>query len=351
MGANLDSIMKDLNKKFKSSNFIQRGAPEFGFDRIPFTSPKLNYMTYGGLPIGYLIEFSGYESSGKTTTALDLVANAQKLFYNSKEKRDVAFIDVENTFNDLWAKKLGVDTDRLILVTPDNQSAEEILDAALQIIDSGEVGLVVLDSLAAMVSSAAFDESLEKKHYGGISAALTEFSNKATQACKRNKCTFVGINQVRDNMNSMYGGTSTPGGRCWRHSCLVRMSFQKGRFLDEKNNEVPNNTENPFGNIVNICLEKTKSCPPNRRTGHYTLNYEHGIDYVNDLIDMCALYGIVNQGGAWFSVVDINTGELLNYDGKDMKFQGRPKLYKFLIENKEFYNQLNKLFTDISNSK
>lgn len=351
MASNLDIIIKDLNKKFKSSNFIQRGAPEFGFDRIPFTSPKLNYMTYGGLPIGYLIEFSGFESSGKTTTALDVVANAQKLFYNQDPAREVVFIDVENTFNDYWARTLGVDTDRLILVTPQNQSAEEILDSALDIIDSGDVGLVILDSLAAMVSSAAFDESLEKKHYGGISTALTEFSKKATQYCKRNKCMFIGINQVRDNMNSMYGGTTTPGGKCWRHSCLVRVSFQKGKFLDEKNNELPNTAQNPFGNIVNVCLEKTKSCPPNRRTGHYTLNYETGIDYVNDLIDMCILYGIINQGGAWFSIVDINTGELLKYNEQELKFQGKPKLYKFLIENKKFYDQLNKLFTDISNSK
>lgn len=348
MGQALDSIMKDLNKKFKSQNFIQKGAPTFGFEKIPFTSPKLNYMTYGGLPVGYLIEFSGFESSGKTTTALDIVANAQKLFYKMSPRREVAFMDVENTFNDAWARTLGVDTDNLILVSPQNQSAEEILDTALELINSNEIGLVVLDSLAAMVSLSAFEDSLEKKHYGGISAALTEFSNKATQACKRNNCTFIGINQVRDNMNSMYGGTTTPGGKCWRHSCLVRISFQKGKFLDEKNNELPNNTTNPFGNIVNVCLEKTKSCPPNRRTGHYTLNYEKGVDFVNDLIDMCVLYGLVVQAGPWFSVIDSDTGELLNYNEKDMKFQGKPKLYNFLLENKEFYDILNSKFSELS---
>lgn len=347
MGSALDSVMKDLNKKFKAE-FIQRGAPTFGFEKIPFTSPKLNYMLYGGLPIGYIVEFSGRESSGKTTTSLDVVANAQKLFYNMETPREVVFFDVENTFDYAWAQTLGVDTDRLILVSPQDQSAEEILEAALDVIDSGDVGLCVLDSLAAMVSKAAFEESLEKKHYGGISTALTEFSKKATQICKRNKCTFIGINQVRDNMNSMYGGTTTPGGLCWKHSCLVRMSFQKGKFIDEKNNEVANSTTNPFGNIVNVCIEKTKSCAPNRRTGHYTLNYTEGVDYVNDMIDMCMLYGFIIQGGAWFTIIDPETGELLQHNGKDMKFQGRPKVCTYLKENRDFYEQLNGILTKMS---
>ena len=350
MASNLDSLMKDLNKKFKSE-FIQRGAPTFGFDKIPFTSPKLNYMLYGGLPIGYLVEFSGHESSGKTTTALDITANAQKLFYSANDKREVVFIDVENTFDEAWARTLGVDTDRLILVSPQDQSAEDILQAALDIIDSGDVGLCILDSLAAMVSNAAFEDSLDKKHYGGISTALTEFSKKATQICKRNKCTFIGINQVRENMNSMYGGTTTPGGKCWKHSCLVRLSFQKGKFIDEKNNEVPNSTTNPFGNIVNVCIEKTKSCAPNRRTGHYTLNYINGVDYVNDLIDMLMLYGVIQQGGAWFSIIDTDTGELLKDikdESKDLKFQGRPKLYNYLIEDEAHYNRFNDILTKLS---
>lgn len=341
MASSLELLCKELNKKYKSE-FIHKGVSQYSFDRIPFSSPKLNFMTYGGIPRGYIIEFSGTENGGKTTTALDICGQAQKLFKreNPDNPKKVLFIDAENTFNYGWAQKMGVDTDDLLIITPTDQYAESIFNDVAELVDTGEIGLAVLDSIAVLMTSAEFDEDFEKKQYGGVSIPLTKFSKKMTQLCKKNNCTFIGINQLRDNMNSMYGGTTTPGGRAWRHACILRLSFQHGRFIDEKNKEVSNGESNPFGNIVNVAVEKTKCCSPDRKGGHYTLRYDRGIDYISDLIDLCLAYGFVNQGGAWFSILDPDTGELLHMNDKDMKFQGQAKLYEELRVNPELRKYL-----------
>ena len=337
----LEIICKELNQKYKS-DYIHYGYSDFSFDRIPFSSPKLNFMTYGGIPRGYVVEFSGGENGGKTTTALDVCGNAQKLFNkeNPDNPQKVLFVDVENTFNPIWATKLGVDTESLLVISPTNQYAEEIFNNIVDLVDTGEIGLVVLDSLAMLLSSAEFDEDFEKKQYGGIALALTKFSKKMTQLCSKYNCTLIGINQLRDNIGSMFGGTVTPGGRGWKHACTLRMSFMRGRFIDNRNKEVNNGEANPFGNIVNVAIEKTKCCAPNRKAGHYTLRYDRGIDSISDLIDLGLTFGFIVQGGAWFSVIDENTGELLNINEKDMKFQGMPKLYDEIRQNAELSDYL-----------
>lgn len=335
MGANLDALIKETNKKLKKE-LVTQGAAKYNYARIPFSSPKLNYMTYGGLPLGSIVEFFGLESSGKTTTALDVVANAQKLFKANGEDKKVLFVDVENSFDADWAQKLGVDTDELIMFSPKEQTAEEILEIILNFIDTGEIGLVVLDSIGVLLSNSEFTEDLDKAQYGGISKVLSKFVKKATQSVAKHHCLLLCINQCRDNLGSMYGGLTTPGGHAFKFMCMMRFMFQHGKFIDEKGAEVSGNTENPFGNIINVKIEKTKCCAPDRRMGHYTLRYDTGIDAVSDLIDIGMLYGLINQGGAWFSIIDTATGELLSFKDKDLKFQGKPKLVAALKEDPEF---------------
>lgn len=341
MAESLELLCKELNKKYKS-DFIHKGYADFVYDRIPFSSPKMNFMTYGGIPRGYIVEFSGGENGGKTTTALDICGQAQKIFKeeNPDNPKKALFVDIENTFNAAWAKKMGVQIDELLVINPTSQYAEEIFNDIISLVDTGEIGLVILDSIAMLMTAAEFDEDIEKKQYGGVSIALTKFSKKMTQLCTKHNCTLIGINQLRENMNSMYGGTVTPGGKCWKHTCTLRMSFMRGRFIDNKNKEVNNGEANPFGNIVNVAIEKTKCCSPNRKGGHYTLRYDRGIDAISDLIDLSLAYGFVVQGGAWFSVVDTDTGELKNFEDKDMKFQGMPKLYSEIASNKELHDYL-----------
>lgn len=208
----------------------------------------------------------------------------------------------------------------------------------LELINTGGISLCVLDSLGAMVSNQANEKSIGELTYGGISRPLSEFSSKVTPILARTKCALIGINQLRDDLNSRFGGTTTPGGKNWRHSCSVRMDFRRGNFIDEKGTSLSNTTENPAGNLVNVHLIKSKVNRLDRKVGFYTLKYLDGIDYVSDLIDVALKFGIINQSGAWFRIVDIKTGEIMaNYKGQELKFQGKSKLADFLKKDKKIY--------------
>ena len=325
MGQMLDEIMKNVNKANKEEIFT-KGLSEFSYQRIPFTSPRMNYCTYGGLPIGKLVEFYGEEHGGKTTTALDIIANYQNMFPD----KDVLFIDAENTLDVDWAQKLGVDVDKLYIIQPKSQSAEELFEIICNAVDSGEVGLWVLDSIGVLVSSQELEKTMEDKTYGGISKPLTLFAKRIEMLMQRHKCTGIGINQIREDMNSQWGGTTTPGGKAWKHCCAVRMEFRRGKFIDDKGNELTRSAENPAGNIVMMSMTKNKTCPPTRRTGFYTLNYEAGIDYLKDLIDVAIKYGVIDKHGAWFDIVNTDTGEIL-----EGKMQGQSKVVEKLENDQD----------------
>lgn len=323
MGLKLDEIMKNTNKKFKEE-IVTQGLSEYSYKRIPFTSPRMNYCTFGGIPVGKITEFYGEEHGGKTTTALDIVANYQQ----SGDDRDVLYIDAENTLDVEWAKKIGVDVDKIYILQPKSQSAEEIFQIICDSVDTGEVGLWVLDSIGALLSAQELEKTLEDKTYGGIAKALTLFGKKVEMLMQRHKCTGIGINQIREDLNSSWGGISTPGGKAWKHFCAVRMQFSRGKFIDEKGNELTRSAESPVGNIVMMSMTKNKTCPPTRRTGFYTINYEFGIDYLRDLIEVAIKYDIIQKSGSWFDIVNIQTGEIIAG-----KIHGQTAVNDFLIEN------------------
>ena len=172
----LESLCKELNKKAKE-DIVGYGMKEYTNQVIPLSSPRANYSLYGGIPRGRLIEFFGDEGSGKTTTALDLCANAQKVFdkENLENPQKILFLDAENTYDPTWAKKLGVDSDKIVFIKPMSQTAEELFQFILDAIDTGEVGLVIIDSLGVLISQQAYDKDITERTYGGISMALTAF--------------------------------------------------------------------------------------------------------------------------------------------------------------------------------
>ena len=363
----LDQLIKDFNREAKEI-IVARGIKRVTTNKIPFSSPRVNHMLYGGLPRGRLIEFAGEEGGGKTTTALDIVANAQKLFLQEWENeidcleemespkkvdkdkleylqarrpKQIVYADCENTLDEEWAQKLGVDLDNVVIIRPMSQTAEQIFEMILQMIETDQVGLVVIDSLAVMLSQQAYEKDMTERTYGGISMALTLFSKKAEMLCAKHDCTIIGINQLRENMNSPYGGTITPGGRAWRHACSVRLEFRKGSFIDDKGNELRRSAETPAGSLVQIHIAKTKVCKPDRRTGFYTLNYDYGIDAVADLVDTAILYGLIRQAGAWFTFVDGDTGEVITVEEeKPLQIQGRANVVDYLRLNKDFRDKL-----------
>ena len=255
---------------------------------------------------------------------LDIVANYQKM----NTGKDVLYVDAENSLDVRWARKLGVDVDNIYYLKPESQSAEQIFDIIISMVETDQIGLWVLDSIGALISQQEWDDSMEEKSYGGISKPLTRFGKKIEQLMVAHNCTGVSINQLRDKIGSTYGGTTTTGGWGWKFLSSVRMEFRRGQFVDEKGNTLTRAAENPAGNIVLMSMDKNKTCRPDRRTGFYTINYMKGIDYLRDLIEVAIKYGIIEKGGAWYKVIDINTGEIVAD-----KIQGQAKLYEMLEED------------------
>ena len=363
----LDVLIKDFNKQYKEE-IAARGIARIQVARIPFSSPRANYMLYGGLPRGRIVEFAGEENGGKTTSALDAVANAQKLFkeewqqeiddleaiekrkkeqdsrltyLKSRGPKQAVYLDCENTLDEDWARLLGVAVDEMMVIKPMSQTAEQLFEMVLQIIETDEAGIVIVDSLGVMLSAQAYEKSMEEKTYGGIAAPLTLFSKKAELLCIKYNCTLIGINQMREDMKSTYGGMTTTGGRGWKHNCSLRLMFQKGSFIDESCNEIKRSSESPAGNLVSINIAKTKICKPDRRIGFYTLNYTYGIDVLNDTVELAIKYGIINKAGAWFTFVDIETGEFITDDEDEIiKLQGKANVLEYLQENKHLFEEI-----------
>jgi recombination protein RecA len=326
--------MANMNKKAKET-IVTVGMKDFDYKRIPFTSPRMNYCTFGGIPQGKIIEFYGEEHGGKTTSALDIVANFQQV-----DERKALYVDAENTLDVDWARKLGVDVDSLILLQPTSQSAEDIFQFIEEAVETGEIGLWVLDSIGVLVSAAEMDDkkTYEDKTYGGVSAPLTRFSKKIEMLMHRYNCTGIGINQEREDMNSTWGGTKTPGGKAWKHCCAARFCFRKGQFIDQDGKPLTRSAENPAGNIVLMSMTKNKTCMPTRRIGQYRINYLSGIDYLKDLVDVAIEFEIIEQKGAWFTIVDIETGEIV----KD-KIQGQAKVFSLLEEDTTLLERVEKM--------
>lgn len=371
----LEQLMKDWNKDSKALVAVQ-GLEREALPRIPFSAPSMNFQTYGGLPRKRVVEFFGPESSGKTTSALDIVKNAQMVFEQEWEQKTtelkerlenaraskaskssikelemqldslleplkIVYLDLENTLDTEWAKKIGVDVDNIWIVRPEMNSAEEILQYVLDIFETGEVGLVVLDSLPYMVSQNLMDEELTKKAYAGISAPLTEFSRKVTPLLTRYNAIFLGINQIREDMNSQYNAYSTPGGKMWKHACAVRLKFRKGDYLDENGATLTRSARNPAGNVVESFVEKTKAFKPDRKLVSYTLSYHEGIQIEADLVDVAVEFGVIQKAGAWFSVVDLETGEIMaDEDEEPLKFQGKANLVRRLKDDDYLFDMI-----------
>lgn len=346
----LDNLISQINKDYKEEiAFSGKDATLIKYELVPFSSPRLNYMLYGGLPMGRMIEFAGAEKSGKTTTALDVVKQCQLKFereYNNAMhkkqknkdlevvKRKVCFVDAENTFDVEWAKTLGVNVEQLILIKPQEQYAEQVFEIMKSVIETGEVGLIVLDSVAQLVSKQAAEADLEQKTYGGIAMSLTKFCNIVVPLLGKFNCMCIMINQVREDLNNPYNQFITPGGRGFKHNCSVRLMFRQGDFFDSQGKKLTRGAENPSGNQVQIHIEKSKVCRSDRRIGYYTLNYIEGIDYINDTVDVLMQLGSIIQRGAWFDVIDISTGEFIE------KYNGRAALVQALKENKELFDRL-----------
>jgi recombination protein RecA len=335
MGSKLDAIMDKVNKDVKEEAFT-KGMPVYEYQKVPFTSPKMNYITYGGVPLGRLIEFYGEEGGGKTTTSLDLVAN----FQNTYPDKEVLYVDAENTLDIEWARKIGVDVDSIRLYQPKTESAEYIFQVIKDAVATGEVGMWVLDSIPCLTAEKDLGKELtDDARVGGISGTLTRFCREITGPCAKNNCMGIFINQLRDKINSTIPGqTNTPGGRALKHFCTTRIQFTKGNYLDENGKTISRSSGNPNSQKIMVNMVKTKFCRPDRHVGMYTVNFDLGIDYITDLIDQAIYFDIIEQSGAWYSIIDIETGESIKE-----KLQGQKNVYSYLDDNPDVMQRIEEM--------
>lgn len=319
--AEIDNLIAEVNKKYKTG-IIRKASDIKSIEFIPYTSPQMNYLTRGGVPVGRMIELVGLPQSGKTTTALDIVANYQK-----KYDRYVVYLDAENTMDKEWGVTLGVNWDTVILIQPESEYGETLLDMLLDYVRSGKVGLIVLDSAPFIQPKAVCEKDLDEKSYGGNSALMKSFCDKAVPLLKKHECTFLMLNQLRENIGNPYKPFKIPCGTALAHACSQILWFTKGSLLDEKYKEMSSNYASPIGNLVSVKMEKNKVTKNDRRLGTYTLNYSTGVDEAKDLLDMALVLGIIVQTGAWFKVT--------KKDGIEGKMQGFSGVQDFYFADPE----------------
>lgn len=322
--AEIDNLIAEVNRKYKTE-IIRKASDLKSIEFIPYTSPQMNYLTRGGVPVGRMVELVGLPQSGKTTTALDIIANFQKKYPD----KYCVYLDAENTIDKEWGETLGVDWSTVILIQPESEYGEELLDMLLDYIRSDKVGMVILDSVPFIIPKAVQEKGLDEKSYGGNSALMKAFCDKAVPLCKKHKCTFILINQLRENIGNPYKPFKIPCGTAIAHACSQILWFTKGALLDEKYKEVSSSYSNPIGNLVSVKMEKNKVTKNDRRLGTYTLNYSSGVDEIKDTLDMGLVLGIIVQAGAWFKVT--------KKDGTEAKMQGFSGVQDF------YYNDLEEL--------
>lgn len=372
--ASFADIIKQKSKEWDCPELMDRATAPRG-NKLPFSSPLMNWCTYGGIPRNKITEFHGAPSGGKSTTAIDICKNAYIIFKEeyetqlqdlrekaSKDKKKyqgaledledrgikkVLYLDLENSFDGAWAETLGIKPDEINIMTPPNLAAEEILETMQDLICTGEVGLVVLDSIPSLVTKRELDKHYGESTVAALAGLLCVFFRKVVPLLTRYECTMLFINQIRDNLDNPYV-TKVPGGKAPQFYASLRILFQLGSPVDFLGNELPKSAESPAGYIINAKIVKQKSAPNNRRVGTYFLMYDSGIREDFDFAKLAiGKYGIIKKRGGWFTVCDPYTGEVLTTDtGAELKINGLAKVYAFLQENTEYYEKLKKYISD-----
>ncbi|MEE4492517.1 recombinase RecA, partial [Streptomyces sp. BE230] len=282
---------------------------------IPTGSTALDVaLGVGGLPRGRVVEVYGPESSGKTTLTLHAVANAQKA------GGTVAFIDAEHALDPEYAKKLGVDSDNLILSQPDNgEQALEILDILIR---SGALDLIVIDSVAALVPRAEIEGSMGDSHMGLQARLMSQALRKITSALSQTRTTAIFINQLREKIGVMFGSPeTTTGGRALKFYASVRLDIRRIETLKDGTDAV--------GNRTRVKVVKNKVAPPFKQA-EFDILYGQGISREGGLIDMGVEHGFVRKAGAWYT-----------YEG-DQLGQGKENARNFLKDNPDLADEIEK---------
>ncbi|MBE7058380.1 MAG: recombinase RecA [Ruminococcaceae bacterium] len=310
----LENAIANIDKQFGKGAVMKLGDNvSMNVDVISTGSLGLDLaLGVGGLPRGRIIEIYGPESSGKTTVALHVIAEAQK---NGGE---AAFIDAEHALDPVYAKALGVDIDNLIVSQPD--TGEQALEIAEALVRSGAIDVIVIDSVAALVPKAEIDGEMGDSHVGLHARLMSQALRKLSGVINKSKTTAIFINQLREKVGVMYGNPEvTTGGRALKFYASVRLDIRKVEAIK-------NGTE-VVGNRTRAKVVKNKVAPPFKEA-EFDIIYGEGISKVGSLIDVAVMYNIINKSGAWFSYGEQRIG------------QGRENVKVFLKDHPEIMEEI-----------
>lgn len=309
----LEMALNQIEKQFGKGSIMKLGADaKLNIDFIPTGSLELDIaLGIGGLPRGRIVEIFGPESSGKTTVALHVVAEAQK-------KGAAAFIDAEHALDPGYAKKLGVDIENLIISQPD--TGEQALEIAEALVRSGAVDVLVIDSVAALVPKAEIEGEMGDSHVGLQARLMSQALRKLAGAIKKSNTTAIFINQLREKVGVMFGSPEvTPGGRALKFYASVRLDVRRIETL-KKNNEM-------IGNRTRVKVVKNKVASP-FKVAEFDIMYGEGISREGNILDVGVTCDIVDKAGSWYSYCDEKLG------------QGRENSKDFLIKNPKLANEI-----------
>ena len=303
----LDAALAQIDRAFGKGSAMKLGAKELvEIDTVPTGSLGLDIaLGVGGLPRGRIIEIYGPESSGKTTLALHAIAEAQKLGGMA------AFVDAEHALDPIYAKKLGVDTDELIVSQPD--TGEQALEITDTLVRSNAIDVLVIDSVAALVPKAEIEGEMGDSHVGLQARLMSQALRKLTGSISRSKTLVIFINQVRMKIGVMYGNPeTTTGGNALKFYASVRLDIRRTGQIKDRDEIV--------GNTTRVKVVKNKVAPPFRQV-EFDIMYGEGISKVGEILDLGVKAGLVEKSGAWFSYDSIRIG------------QGRENAKKYLHDN------------------
>ncbi len=316
----LNLAIEKIEKDFGKGSIMKLGdKTTVNVDAIPTGALSLDVaLGIGGIPRGRIIEIYGPESSGKTTLAQHIVAECQK------KGGIAAFVDAEHALDPEYAKNLGVNIDELLISQPD--TGEQALDITEELVRSGAVDIIVVDSVAALVPKAEIEGTMEDQQMGLQARLMSKALRKLTGVIGKTNTTVIFINQLRQKIGVMYGNPeTTTGGNALKYYASVRMEIKRTETLKGDGEDV--------GNHVRVRVLKNKVAPP-FRTAEFDIIFGKGISKTGNILDVAVNLGIINKAGAWFSYNDAKLG------------QGREKSKEFLDANPELLAEVEKLVRD-----
>ena len=312
----LEAALGQIEKQFGKGSVMKLGdVSAMNIEAIPTGALSLDIaLGIGGIPKGRIIEVFGPESSGKTTLALHMIAEAQKA------GGEAAFIDAEHALDPVYAKHLGVDIDNLIVSQPD--TGEQALEIAEALVRSGAIDIIVVDSVAALVPKAEIDGDMGDAHVGLQARLMSQALRKLTGVLNKSNTAIVFINQLREKVGIMFGNPeTTPGGRALKFYSSVRLDIRRIENIKQDGEVV--------GSRVRVKVVKNKVAPPFREA-EFDITYGKGISKTGNIVDLAVNLDIIQKSGSWFG-----------YDGTRIA-QGRENVKKYLEENPEVMEEIEK---------